>query len=82
MLTTEKNGILSFLIWKPWVQTLQPFAPSLDPLHCTLLYDRNHDEEAFEDIEGDLLYLQCSAIYIWKQDIAAKFDRFFPKNIS
>ncbi|XP_061685740.1 uncharacterized protein LOC133506038 [Syngnathoides biaculeatus] len=62
------------LLWKPWIQALAPYHPPVDPLHCTLYYDRDSDEvyrDAFEEIEGVDWTLQSPCIFVGPEGVAA-----------
>lgn len=49
-------GVLSaYLRWKPWISALEPYAPTTDPLHITLLYDRKGDEVYQEHFQEQLV---------------------------
>ncbi|XP_061677107.1 uncharacterized protein LOC133501390 [Syngnathoides biaculeatus] len=73
--TPAAGGVFStFLLWKPWIFSLAPYHAPADPLHCTLYYDRNHDDvyqDMFEEIEGKLWKITSSCILIGKEGLAA-----------
>ena len=47
--TPTAHGVLrSFLLWKPFLQSVHPYQPPPDPPHCTLLYDRDGDLEFYD----------------------------------
>lgn len=56
-----------FSSWLPWIRSLRPYHPPLDPLHCTLFYDRHEDlvyREAFTHITGQRWCLDTQCMYI------------------
>ncbi|XP_038577860.1 uncharacterized protein LOC119905168 [Micropterus salmoides] len=61
--------------WKPWINTLGPYGPPLDPLHCTYNYQRRPDEEYQqaweEDKEQMTEQLSITDIYVGPQGVAA-----------
>lgn len=72
--TCQKGALSLFQMWKPWICSLQPYHPPIDPLHCTLYYDREQDEvykEEFRQIEGDEWTVISTHIYIGEAGVAA-----------
>ncbi|XP_061122261.1 uncharacterized protein LOC133149058 [Syngnathus typhle] len=73
--TPAGGGVFStYLLWKPWICSLAPYHPPVDPLHCTLYYDRKSDDvyrDLFEEIEGHMWDLTSSCILIGKEGVAA-----------
>lgn len=78
LLEPSDHGIGAlYQMWRPWIHSLEPCAPPLDPLHLTLKYDRDGDEiyqEAFSKIEGQIWEVQSPFIYIGKEGVAAVTD--------
>ncbi|XP_057682819.1 uncharacterized protein LOC130909896 [Corythoichthys intestinalis] len=72
------GGVYStYLLWKPWICSLAPYHPPVDPLHCTLFYDRKDDDvyrDLFEEIDGKEWQLSSSCILIGKEGVAAATD--------
>ncbi|XP_057680077.1 uncharacterized protein LOC130908551 [Corythoichthys intestinalis] len=72
------GGVYStYLLWKPWICSLAPYHPPVDPLHCTLFYDRECDDvyrDLFEEIDGKEWQLSSSCILIGKEGVAAATD--------
>ncbi|XP_053725193.1 uncharacterized protein LOC128761187 [Synchiropus splendidus] len=70
-----EGGVYStFLLWKPWIDSVVSVRPPIDPLHLTLFYDRNQDliyQEAFESVKGEKWQLSSTCIYVGKQGVAA-----------
>ncbi len=53
---------------------LDVYLPPIDPLHCTLFYDRNDTvmyQEMFNSIEGDRWRLTGDGIFIGKEGVVA-----------
>ncbi len=58
---------------RPWIMDLDVYLPPIDPLHCTLFYDRNDTlmyQEMFNSIEGDRWRLTGDGIFIGKGVVA------------
>lgn len=72
---THGGGVLSvFMLWKPWILAIRDYNPPIDPLHCTLYYDREGDEvyaEEFRQIEGLTWQLNTEKIYVAPEGVAA-----------
>lgn len=65
----------TYMKWKPWINTLGPYGPPLDPLHCTYNYLRRPDEEYQqaweEDKEKQTENIEITDIYVGPQGVAA-----------
>ncbi len=59
---------------RPWIMDLDIYLPPIDPLHCTLFYDR-HDtvmyQDMFNSIEGDRWRLTGEGLFIGKEGVVA-----------
>lgn len=63
-----------FLQWKAWIKTMHPYSATADPLHVTLFYDREHNEEydiLFSEYEGQIHSIQPESIYVHKKGVVA-----------
>lgn len=74
--TPDHGGVLSaFMLWKPWITSLEPYIPPPDPPHVTLFYDRNDDvmyQEQFRDnVEGATWSLEGGYLYVAPEGVAA-----------
>ena len=53
---TSGQGVFSaYMLWNPWIASIQDCDPPIDPLHSTLYYDRKGNEVYVEEsrsIEG------------------------------
>ncbi len=59
---------------RPWIRDIDVYLPPIDPLHCTLFYDRNDTvmyQEMFNSIEGDRWRLTGDGIFIGKEGVVA-----------
>ncbi len=59
---------------RPWIMDIDVYLPPIDPLHCTLFYDRNDTvmyQEMFNSIEGDRWRLTGDGIFIGKEGVVA-----------
>lgn len=70
------NGVCAlFQLWSAWLTSLHPFNPPIDPLHCTLYYDRTHDlvyQDAFSTkIERHEWNLQSDFLFVTPTGIAS-----------
>lgn len=77
--TAETPGIGAlYQSWRPWIQSLNPYAPPPDSLHVTLCYDRNGDElyqQAFyDDIEGTEWEIISTCILVGNEGVAAAVE--------
>ncbi|XP_053731649.1 uncharacterized protein LOC128765183 [Synchiropus splendidus] len=75
----DEPGLFSaFQLWRPWILSLRPYLPPPDPLHCTLLYDRDGTEiayaEKFRGIEGNQWKLSSSSIIVGPEGVAGTCD--------
>ena len=70
------TGVVAlFTQWRPWLQSLHPYAPPVDPYHVTLKYDRDGDEvyqHAFYDqLDGHRWQITSSSILAGPEGVAA-----------
>ncbi|MGL5038320.1 MAG: retroviral-like aspartic protease family protein, partial [Aeromonas sp.] len=77
--TPAYNGVVSLYTRNlPWIKDLAVFLPPIDPLHCTLYYDRNGSDllyqESFQEMEGHMWRLQGEGIFVGKQGVAALIE--------
>ncbi len=59
---------------RPWIMDIDVYLPPIDPLHCTLFYDRNDTvmyQDMFNSIEGDRWRLTGDGIFIGKEGVVA-----------
>ncbi len=59
---------------RPWIMDIDVYLPPIDPLHCTLFYDRNDTvmyQEMFNSIEGDRWRLTGDGIFVGKERVVA-----------
>ncbi len=59
---------------RPWIMDIDVYLPPIDPLHCTLFYDRNDTvmyQEMFNSIEGDRWRLTGDGIFVGKEGVVA-----------
>ncbi len=59
---------------RPWIMGIDVYLPPIDPLHCTLFYDRNDTvmyQEMFDSIEGDRWRLTGDGIFVGKEEVVA-----------
>ncbi len=59
---------------RPWIMSIDVYLPPIDPLHCTLFYDRNDTvmyQEMFDSIEGDKWRLTGDGLFIGKEGVVA-----------
>lgn len=74
-LNGDKGIKAMFQSWKPLICSFTPYGPPVDPLHCTLLYDRNDDiiyQEHFEkELANQNWILNSTQIYIGDQGVSA-----------
>ncbi|XP_057189600.1 uncharacterized protein LOC130554151 [Triplophysa rosa] len=62
---------------RQWITNIDIFLPLIDPLHCTLFYDRNdttHYQDIFQDIEGTKWVLKGSGLMVGKEGVVAPVD--------
>ncbi len=59
---------------RPWIMDLDVYLPPIDPLHCTLFYDRNDMvmyQDMFNSIEGNRWRHTGDGMFIGKEGIVA-----------
>ncbi|MGL5117874.1 MAG: reverse transcriptase domain-containing protein, partial [Plesiomonas shigelloides] len=76
--TASHTGVVSLYNRNlPWIKDLAVFLPPIDPLHCTLYYDRTGDllyQESFQQMEGHMWRLQGEGLFVGKQGVVAMID--------
>ncbi|KAI7790212.1 hypothetical protein IRJ41_024809, partial [Triplophysa rosa] len=77
--TPGGQGLLMlYSLWKPWVLSVAPYMPPIDPPHVTLFYDRNQCEwyqESFEtELEGRTWDVKCTGIWVGKEGVVGAVD--------
>lgn len=67
-----------YMQWKSWLQTLFPYKPPLDELHCTFNYllqpDEVYEEAWQEELKGKQQSLRFASIFIGKEGVAASCE--------
>ncbi|MGL5703400.1 MAG: retroviral-like aspartic protease family protein, partial [Cetobacterium sp.] len=59
---------------RSWITQIDIFLPPVDPLHCTLFYDRDDDityQELFQEIEGGKWVLSGTGLMIGEEGVVA-----------
>ncbi len=59
---------------RPWIMDIDVYLPPIDPLHCTLFYDRNDTvmyQEMFNNIKGDRWCLKGEGLFVGKEGVVA-----------
>ncbi|KAI7811686.1 polyprotein [Triplophysa rosa] len=74
-LSVAPNSVVSrYNEHRQWITNIDIFLPPIDPLHCTLFYDRNDTtqyQDLFQEIEDSKWVLRGSGLMVGKEGVVA-----------